>query len=514
MNGLWDSFAALGISREGLSSGLSLTYLALLTILCLYALHRIWLLLLFQRYRNAAPPPSAIPTPWPRITVQLPIYNEPAVAARVIDAVCALDYPRDRLQVQVLDDSDDGSLDISRLRVEHWRAQGVDIELRHRRDRDGYKAGALDEGLRAATGEFIAIFDADFAPPRDFLRQTLPFFAKPNVGAVQAKWSYLNRDASLLTRCQAVFLDAHFVLEHTARNRAGAWINFNGTAGIWRRAAIDAAGGWRRDALTEDLDLSYRAHLAGWRFVYLPQVECPSELPPQLSGFKSQQHRWTKGTTQVALRLLLPVLTSRRATWLAKLEAFAHLTSPLVYLCTTLVAVLLYPVIELRALDDLGRSSWGLVLASLFVLLGIAPAVVFYVASQSAQRRSIASTIALVPALLALGVGISLNNALACLEALLGQRSPFIRTPKYGDTSPGRIAGSKPWVTALELTMGVYILACIRLAIESGAGWIGVFFLTIFAAGYLTVGGAGLLAHLSQGRRTDETASATAAPVR
>jgi len=285
-------------------------YLAIVALICLYGVHRYHMVLLFCRHVRQLTRPGRRFATLPRVTVQLPLYNEAAVAQRVIDAACALDYPCDRLQVQVLDDSTDGSLEIVERCVEQWRRRGVDIELLHREDRSGYKAGALRAALASATGELIAIFDADFVPRPGFLRRTVHHFTDPSVGMVQTRWAHLNRDDSMLTRGQAIFLDGHFVIEHTARNRSGAWINFNGTAGVWRREAIDAAGGWQHDTLTEDVDLSYRAQLAGYRFVFLPRYTCPAELPPQINAFKTQQHRWAKGSIQTGRKLLPRILRS------------------------------------------------------------------------------------------------------------------------------------------------------------------------------------------------------------
>ena len=270
-----------------------LLYLLVLGGLSLYGLHRYWILYLYWRHYKKAPPLREPPPPpvWPRVTVQLPLYNEYYVVERLIDAVCRLDYPRDRLEIQVLDDSADESRALASRKVAEKRAAGFDIHDIHRHDRRGFKAGALADGLQTARGELIAIFDADFLPPADFLKRTVPYFADERIGMVQARWGHINADYSLLTRIQSVYLDGHFILEHTARNRSGAFFNFNGTAGVWRRETIDDAGGWSDDTLTEDLDISYRAQLMGWRFVFLPDLVCPAELPVDVGAFRSQQHR-------------------------------------------------------------------------------------------------------------------------------------------------------------------------------------------------------------------------------
>src|SRR5205085_6120384 len=275
-----------------------------LAILCLYGLHRYHLVHLYYKYRRNTPQAQACFRELPVVIIQLPMYNEPAVVRRVIDATCRIEYPRDRLEIQVLDDSTDETREWATQAVARWREAGFDIHHIHRTNREGYKAGALAEGLRKARGEFVLIFDADFVPPADILQKTIHYFTHPRVGMVQARWEHLNRDQSLLTKTQAILLDGHFVVEHGARSRSGRFMSFNGTAGMWRRSCIEEAGGWQHDTLTEDLDLSYRAQLAGWKFIFLPDVVTPAELPVDMNGFKSQQHRWTKGSVQTCKKLL------------------------------------------------------------------------------------------------------------------------------------------------------------------------------------------------------------------
>jgi cellulose synthase/poly-beta-1,6-N-acetylglucosamine synthase-like glycosyltransferase len=273
-------------------------YFFVLSILGIYGWHRYFIVYQYMKNRDRVPGPPPAIGEWPVVTVQLPVYNEMYVVDRLIAAVCDLDYPLDRLQIQVLDDSTDETRDIVALAVRRYAARGFDISQVHRQDRTGYKAGALEAGLRTARGEFVAVFDADFVPQADFLRKTIPYFVDSQVGVVQARWGHLNQSYSLLTRVQAVMLDGHFVLEHGGRNRSGCFFNFNGTAGVWRRAAIADAGGWQHDTLTEDLDLSYRAQLRGWRFLFLPDLVTPAEVPVEMNAFKSQQHRWAKGSIQ------------------------------------------------------------------------------------------------------------------------------------------------------------------------------------------------------------------------
>jgi cellulose synthase/poly-beta-1,6-N-acetylglucosamine synthase-like glycosyltransferase len=285
-------------------------YFFVLIILAIYGWHRYYLVYLYMKYRDMGPTARPFLDPAPVVTIQLPLYNEMYVADRLIEAVCRIDYPQDRLEIQVLDDSTDETQSIAELAVRRFAAQGIDVKYYHRADRAGYKAGALEAGLKAARGEFIAIFDADFIPPVDFLTRLMPHFANPRVGMVQARWGHINQDYSLLTKIQSILLDGHFVLEHGGRNRSGLFFNFNGTAGIWRRSAIEDAGGWQHDTLTEDLDLSYRAQLRGWQFVFLQDLVAPAEVPVEMNAFKSQQHRWAKGSIQTCRKVLPQLLRS------------------------------------------------------------------------------------------------------------------------------------------------------------------------------------------------------------
>src|SRR5438445_4776197 len=285
-------------------------YTGILCAVAFYGLNRYILVYLYCKHRNNHYKPIGTFEQFPRITVQLPMYNEDIVAERVIRATCLIDYPLDRLEIQVLDDSTDHSADIARKCVEQMAAKGYPIKYIHRTNREGYKAGALAEGLKVATGEFVAIFDADFLPPKDILYNCIHYFTEEKVGMVQVRWDHLNRNASLLTKSQAIFLDGHFVIEHTARNRSGRFMHFNGTAGVWRRSTINDGGGWQHDTLTEDLDLSYRCQLQGWQFVYLPQFSAPAESPPEMIAFKQQAHRWTKGSMQTGIKLLPRILRS------------------------------------------------------------------------------------------------------------------------------------------------------------------------------------------------------------
>src|SRR6476659_9885454 len=323
------------------------TYFFVLVILAVYGWHRYYLVYLYMKNKDKVPVPGNPLAELPPVTIQLPIYNEMYVADRLIDAVCQIDYPRELLEIQVLDDSTDETTSVAERAVRRNAAQGIDITYIHRADRTGYKAGALEAGLKVAKGEFVAIFDADFIPTADFLRRTVPFFADPKIAMVQARWGHINQQYSLLTKIQAILLDGHFVLEHGGRNRAGMFFNFNGTAGIWRRAAIADAGGWQHDTLTEDLDLSYRAQLRGWRFVFLPGLIAPAEVPVEMYSFRSQHHRWAKGSIQTCLKLLPQILHADLPLGV-KTEAFFHLTANFNYLLMSLLSVLMFPAMVIR----------------------------------------------------------------------------------------------------------------------------------------------------------------------
>ncbi len=475
---------------------LTIGYLATLGLVCIYGVHRYWITVLFYRTRRRVPRPTSRFGELPRVTIQLPMFNERHVARRVIEAACAVAYPRDRLQIQVLDDSTDDSADIARECCERMAAAGHDVQYIHRTDRTGYKAGALGHGLKTATGEFIAVFDADFVPPRNFLKRTVHHFTDEGVGMVQACWEHLNRDASALTASQAVFLDGHFLIEHTARNRGGRWMNFNGTAGIWRRAAIETAGGWQHDTLTEDVDLSYRAQLAGWRFVYLPRVKCPAELPPEINAFKSQQHRWTKGSIQTARKLLMKIFASP-APLSTKIEAFFHLTSPMVYVFMVLMVVLVFPAMFVNVQPFERGDPMGWLFCGSVFLLATASAGSFYVASQRQRRRSAWRAVAEIPTLLAVGIGITLNNSRAVFEALIGHQSGFVRTPKYNATGRDRLWQSgaaavrlpaKRVYALMEIALAMYLTACFAIAAFSPFTAVSMPFIALFAAGYWYVG--------------------------
>ncbi len=458
-------------------------------VLYLYSSHRYLVLWRWRRVRRdpRSPRPPA-PASWPRVTVQLPVFNEPEVVERLIDAIAAFDYPRDRLEIQVLDDSTDGTTDLARAAAARHRSRGIDITICHRTARHGFKAGALAEGMRTARGEFIAVFDADFVPPPGFLTGVLPHFAHSDVGMVQARWGHLNRDRSWITRAQAVMLDAHFLLEHEVRMRCGLFFNFNGTAGIWRRECIERAGGWSADTLTEDLDLSYRAQLAGWRFVFEPGVVCPAELPGDIEALKSQQRRWTQGSIQTAFKLL-PRVWASRASRAAKLEAFFHLTSNLSYPLLLALIALTLPAMVLAPPPPM-RSWLGTALQLVVLACGVLPLMLFLIAGQrAAGGRGTWQIAGETCAALVLGVGLSVNNARAALKAFLGVMGDWERTPKTGDrmsSSVGvRSAPSRSGWS--EVAVAAYC-ACLSLLACNTGHLRAVPFMLLLVLGFCSVG--------------------------
>lgn len=478
-------------------------YVLSLAILTVYGIHRYVQVFLYYRHVRRSERAQSRFENLPRVTVQLPMYNEMYVAERVIEAACRIDYPRHLLQIQVLDDSTDESKDIAEACCARLRDAGHDVEYIHRTNRQGYKAGALENGLKTATGEFVVIFDADFVPTPEILRESIDYFTDPNIGCVQSRWGHLNREQSLLTRCQAIFLDGHFLIEHTARNRSGRFINFNGTAGIWRKKAIEDSGGWQHDTLTEDMDLSYRAQVRGWRFVFLPGLVCPAELPPEMSAFKQQQHRWTKGSVQTAVKLLPSVLAARLP-MRVKTEAFFHLTNGSVYLPAIILSLILFPTWAMVDYSQVNlfwnKTAMGALIVATFFGLLTCSAGTFYMVSQQAIGRSSIKTFFMIPFLMALGMGIAVINAVAVLEGLFGKKhTEFVRTPKYG--ASGNQTDGKVWrsragafrkkldfLPFLEIALGTYMLVCAALSAYTGLAIGTIPFLLIFAFGYLYVG--------------------------
>ena len=478
------------------------SYLGLMGVLSLFGLHRYSLIYLYYRYRDreAGPPKSRFRT-LPRVTVQLPVYNERFVVEDLLEAVCALRYPRHLLEIQVLDDSTDETAAVLRRTVTEKRAQGVPIEYLHRSDRSGFKAGALQAGLDRATGELIAVFDADFTPSPDFLESVIHYFADPAVGMVQARWTYRNRQLSLLTRLQAMLLDGHFVFEHGARSRSGRFFNFNGTAGVLRRTMIHDAGGWQHDTLTEDTDLSYRAQLRGWRFVYVPHVKAPSELPTDMASFQVQQYRWAKGLVQTGLKLL-PRLVRSNQSRAVKHEAVMHLTANVAYPLMLLMAGLILPSMLVRHTSLEGRLLWLDLPA--FLLTCCSLSTFYTLAQRELGRGGVHRHLHMIPLLVSTGIGLAISNSRAVLGALLGRRSPFERTAKYS-VDPGKAAKARRlygrrsrWRVVANLVAALYFAACLAIAIQI-RHWLGIPVIALFLTGF-SYSGLALLMHSRVGQ--------------
>ncbi len=408
-------------------------YILSLLFILLYSLTQGYLAFSYLRLKKINTPNGFSASPdIPFVTVQLPVYNELYVVERLIDAVSNLDYPAEKFEIQVLDDSDDETYSIAAARISHWKNKGIQIHHIRRESRTGYKAGALKEGLKTATGAFIAIFDADFVPHPDFLKRALvPFQNNPNTGMVQTRWTHLNKNNSLLTRAQAFTIDAHFHIEQTGRHGTGCFINFNGTAGIWRKTCIIDAGNWHTDTLTEDLDLSYRAQLKGWQFVYLENTTSPAELPPIMSAVKSQQYRWNKGGAETARKLWIPLLKAHLP-FKVKWNGSFHLLSSAVFIAVFLSAVCSIPLLHFKTMFPQYRGMYAWL--SVFLISFIIVAWIYYIVCRQQQggvHFSWKRYLKEFPLFLSFSMGLSLHNAIAVLEGYAGRKTPFIRTPKF-----------------------------------------------------------------------------------
>jgi cellulose synthase/poly-beta-1,6-N-acetylglucosamine synthase-like glycosyltransferase len=465
-------------------------YFGILGLLSVYGIYRYRLVYLFLRYRRHTPHPKSHfePHRLPRITVQLPLFNEMYVAERLIEAVTRLDYPRELLEIQVLDDSTDGTVEIASQTVERFFDQGFDIGYHHRADRTGFKAGALEAGLKRSSGELVLIFDADFVPRPDCIRRLVDYFTDERVGMVQMRWSHINAGYSLLTKVQAIMLDGHFVIEQTARHRAGGFFNFNGTAGMWRREAIEWSGGWQHDTLAEDTDLSYRAQLMGWRFIYLMDDDVPAELPVEINAFKSQQKRWAKGVVQVGVKLLKRMWRDPRLPLRTKLEQFFRLTGNLAAPLVIVLAMINLPILIVRY----NQGLFHLFLLDVPILtFSTVSVIVYYLVTQwHLHPKTWKSSIKYMPFVMSMGIALTFSNARAVIEAVFGVKTPFVRTPKYRveqasdktwvkkDYVPRRL--TIPW---LEVLFAAYFLFTIWYAVDSQTfGTIP--FLLIYFCGY------------------------------
>ncbi len=493
---------------NGFDISMLVPYFMVMVVLAFYGIHRYQLVwLYFRNKKNAAkwdePGGTYAEGELPFVTIQLPIFNEQFVVDRLIDSICKLDYPRDRFEIQLLDDSTDETVEVASQIVERYARGFAGMEAQpiaylHRTNRYGYKAGALDEGLRVARGQLIAIFDADFVPAPDWVMKVVHHFAEPGIGMVQTRWTHLNRNYSFMTQVEAILLDGHFVLEHGGRSRAGVFFNFNGTAGMWRREAITDAGGWQHDTLTEDTDLSYRSQMAGWKFKYLQDVECPAELPIEMTAFKTQQARWAKGLIQTGKKILPRVLKSD-VPWHTKLEAWYHLTANLSYPLMIVLSVLLMPAMIIRSWQ--GYLQMALIDLPLFVASTMSLSTFYLVSQKELFPKTWWKTIPYVPFLMALGVGLTITNTKAVMEALFGYKTEFARTPKYrvkkkGEASQAKVyrkrLGIVPWI---ELALGVFFAWTVWYAIAT-ENYLTVPFLLLFVFGYWYTG----LLSLLQGR--------------
>lgn len=475
-------------------------YFFVLFGLSAYGLHRFMIVVLYLKHSRKKPQPQATFHDLPPVTLQLPCFNEQHVMRRLLRAVAKIDYPQDKLQIQVLDDSTDNTTDICREEVKKLLQQGFDISLIHRTDRTGFKAGALQNALASTKSDYIFILDADFVPDPDILHQTIHYFTDPKIGLIQTRWEHLNRTHNLLTRIEAMFLDGHFELEQTARNRSGRFFTFNGTAGIWRKSCIEDAGGWNHDTLNEDMDISYRAQIKGWKFIFLNDVTTPAELPITMDGFKTQQHRWTKGSIQICKKFLIPIWKSN-VPFICKLEATAHLTTNFAYLLLFALLFLILPrqnsgAATLQWFEAHGLSENLLNLPLFF--FGNVSIVLFYIIGQKIVRpKTWLTDICFLPLLLALGVGLSINNAKAVIEAIFNKKSPFIRTPKQGDIRDK--SSNKPKQTPIKKTYNLLSIKSLTPIVEFAFGiffsivildnilnnnWISVAFLIIFPMGF------------------------------
>lgn len=438
-----------------------ITYIAALSILFVFGSHGFIMIYYYLKYRTRTQPSVEVLDSYPVVTVQLPVFNEVYVVGRLIDAACAMIYPKDKLEIQVLDDSTDETVDVAEQYVQRYAKLGFDIKHVRRANRQGFKAGALRDGLATARGEFVAIFDADFVPRQDFLLKTIPHFSTdPRIGMVQTRWEHLNSDYSLLTRTQAMALDGHFVIEQSVRNKVGFFINFNGTAGVWRKACIYDAGNWQADTLTEDLDLSYRAQLRGWKFTYLNNVTSPAELPSEINALKSQQFRWTKGAIETA-RKILPVVWRSALPSKIKVHATFHLTNNLVFPFIVIAGVLNVPLVFIK---HAGMHDTYFAFMSIFVFAFIG-SFLFYLFSQKDVYSDWRKRIFLFPVFMAGSMGFAVNNSRAVLEGLFKRKSEFVRTPKYSIQTKKDSWRDKSYVplkisatVVLELVLAVYCL--------------------------------------------------------
>jgi cellulose synthase/poly-beta-1,6-N-acetylglucosamine synthase-like glycosyltransferase len=482
-----------------------LVYFGILTVLAIYGVYRVKQVIDFWRYSKFPPTPKGefAEADLPHITVQLPLFNEMYVVERLVKAVTEIDYPRERMEIQVLDDSTDETVNIASATVARYAAQGFDIHYIHRDDRTGFKAGALENGMKTAKGNLIAIFDADFVPKPDFLRKLVHFFTEPTVGCAQMRWAHINGSYNLLTRLQTIMLDGHFVVEQTTRNRTGGFFNFNGTAGMWRREAIEMSGGWQHDTLTEDTDLSFRALLLGWRFVYLLDEVAPAEIPVDINAYKAQQHRWAKGVMQVGMKMY-PRIWRSALPMRVKLEMFFRLTGNISYPLMIITSLLQFPLLLVRynqGFHQLMLLDVPLLFFSTISVVLFYGTAVWYLDDRRTPRLSH------LPLVMSLGIGLALSNTRAVFEALVGRKSEFVRTPKYRVESTNdetwkrkTYKRRKGWLPLIELAFAAYFVLAISYAVRMQM-WGPIIFLALFCFGYGYMGVMSLLQTAGGSRR-------------
>lgn len=470
-------------------------YIAVLTSLALYGFRDLTTTILYLHAQIHPKRKKSVPPldNWPFVTIQLPIYNEKYIVKRLLRAVTRLDYPADRLQIQVLDDSTDETAHLVSKLVEEYKSRGVDIELIHRANRQGYKAGALEQGLSSASGELIGIFDADFVPQPDWLKKTVPLFQEQKLGCLQTRWGHTNRDYNSLTRAEALAIDGHFVIEQTVRSENNLFLNFNGTAGLWRRACIEDAGGWEWDTLTEDLDLSYRAQMRGWRVGYIPSIVVPAELPSEVEAFKKQQFRWAKGSFQVVRKILPSVIEESGLPWHVRLMAFLHLTGYVVHPLILSTLLLTLPV---------GLLIPGALKAFPLSVLAAAGPPLLYVTATTPDTPSARERLRLLPLLILTGFGISLSTSIAVLQGLIGKGGAWVRTPKLNQMNSQKkgeaidhtyLSPISPLVWG-EIGLGLYALATI-IILYPYYGWSIAPWMLIYVLGYFYIAGLNLSQH-------------------
>lgn len=480
------SLVLLFIYKEEIFMGI---YFSFFLFLSIFGLHRFYVAYLYFKTKKNMPEPQSHFEELPHVTVQLPIFNEKYVIERLIDAVAAIEYPRNKLEIQILDDSTDETIEVTRDIVNNYREKGVDIVHVIRDNRIGFKAGALENGLKTCKGEFIAIFDSDFIPSPDFLMKTVHHFTDPKIGLVQARWEHINRSYSMLTQAQAILLDGHFIFEHGARNRSGRFFNFNGTAGIWRRNCIVESGGWHYDTLTEDLDLSYRAQLKGWKFVFLPWLTAPAELPVEINSFKTQQHRWAKGSIQTAFKLIPAIMKSSQPLKV-KIEAGFHLLSNFAYLIILLVSLMMPASIIVRGIA--GWKPTAAINIIVFVLTSLSVGS-FYVLSYKEATGKLLNGILYLPFIFSFGLGLCVNNSSAVIQAITGKYTPFDRTPKFNISNTKDLSwakksygGTRNRLAFFELALALYFTTAIIVAINREV-YHAIPFLLLFQVGFVYV---------------------------